>query len=208
MLHRPPRADLRRLATFAAVGVPLQAVIGGISVLTGLNPWIVSTHFLVTLLMVTLARRAGAPVEVHMPPAVRALAAICLITTWLVLVLGTFVTRAGPHAGDPDSGRNGFDEVALSQLHTDAVCVLFGATVALAVVARVTETTRTVRRLSTVVLVTEFAQGAIGFTQYFTGLPWGLVIVHMALAAVLTVEVTILFDHSRQRRSCRLLTAE
>ena len=108
-----------------------------------------------------------------MPQAVRALAATCLITAWLVLVLGTVVTGAGPHAGDPDSGRNGFDETAISQLHTDAVCVLFGATVALVVVARTTTTTRAVRRLSTVALVTELAQGAIGLTQYFTGLPWG-----------------------------------
>ena len=61
MLHRPPRTDLRRLATFAALGVPLQAAIGGISVLTGLSPWIVSTHFLVSLLMVTLDRDTGAP---------------------------------------------------------------------------------------------------------------------------------------------------
>ena len=67
MLHRPPRTDLRRLATFAALGVPLQAAIGGISVLTGLNPWIVSTHFLVSLLMVTLARRAGDSADPPMP---------------------------------------------------------------------------------------------------------------------------------------------
>ena len=109
-----------------------------------------------------------------MPQAVRALAATCLITAWLVLVRGAVVTGAGPHAGDPESGRNGFDETAISQLHTDAVWVLFGATVALVVVARTTTTTRAVRRLSTVALVTELAQGAIGLTQYFTGLPWGL----------------------------------
>lgn len=126
----------------------------------------------------------------------RALAATCLITAWLVLVLGTVVTGAGPHAGDPESGRNGLDETAISQLHTDAVCVLLGATVALVVVSRATETARTVRRLSTVVLVTELTQGAIGFTQYFTGLPWELVLVHMALAAVLTALITVLFDHS------------
>ncbi|WP_405065067.1 hypothetical protein OG558_24225 [Kribbella sp. NBC_01510] len=145
---------------------------------------------------VTLARRAGASADPHAPPAVRALAATCLITAWLVLVLGTVVTGAGPHAGDPESGRNGLDETAISQLHTDAVCVLLGATVALVVVSRATETARTVRRLSTVVLVTELTQGAIGFTQYFTGLPWELVLVHMALAAVLTALITVLFDHS------------
>jgi cytochrome c oxidase assembly protein subunit 15 len=203
MLHRPPRTDLRRLATFAALGVPIQAVIGGISVLSGLNPWIVSTHFLVSLSMVTLtvtlASRAGTSADPHMPRAVRALAATCLITAWLALILGTVVTGAGPHAGDPDSGRNGFDETAISQLHSDAVCVLLGATLALVVVARTTKTTRTVRRLTTVVLVTELAQGAIGLTQYFTGLPWGLVLVHMALAAVLTAVVTALFDHSSAR---------
>lgn len=143
-----------------------------------------------------------------MPQAVRALAATCLITTWLVLALGAVATGAGPHAGDPDSGRNGFDETAISQLHTAAVCVLFGATVALVVVARTTQTTPPVRRLSTAVLVTELAQGAIGFTQYFTGLPWGLVLVHMTPAAVLTALVTVLFDHSSARDQARDVAAD
>jgi cytochrome c oxidase assembly protein subunit 15 len=199
MSHRPRRTDLRRLATFALLGVPLQAAVGGISVLTGLNPWIVSTHFLISLVMVsrtaTLARRAGPSAESHLPPAVRALAALCLIAAWLVFLLGTMVTGAGPHAGDPGSGRNGFDETAISQLHADAVCVLFGATVALVVVAWSTKTTRTVRRLAVLMLATELAQGAVGFTQNRTGLPWGLVLVHLALAAALAGLVTVLFDH-------------
>ena len=126
MLHRPPRTDLRRLATFAALGVPIQAVIGGISVLTGLNPWIVSTHFLVSLSMVTLtvtlARRVGTSADPHMPRAVRALAATCLITAWLALILGTVVTGAGPHAGDTDLRRRAFSGQPIHGLIHAADC--------------------------------------------------------------------------------------
>lgn len=92
---------------------------------------------------------------------------------WLVLVLGTIVTGAGPHAGDPESGRNGFDETAISQLHADAVCILFGATVALLVVARTTHTIQTVRQLATFVWLTELAQGAIGIYSVLHRPPMG-----------------------------------
>src|SRR3954453_5646595 len=119
MRYRPVRHDLRRLATAAALGVPLQAVIGGISVLTGLNPWIVSAHFLVSPVIITLTvsmvRRSrtspypdtppvalpptgpmGRPSRTspypHPPPVVRALATACVVAVWLTVALGTLVT--------------------------------------------------------------------------------------------------------------------
>src|SRR4029453_15406005 len=106
MRYRPVRRDLRRLATAAALGVPLQAVIGGISVLTGLNPWIVSAHFLISPIIITLTvsmmRRSRTSPYPHTPPVVRALATACVVAVWLTVALGTLVTGAGPHSGDPE----------------------------------------------------------------------------------------------------------
>jgi heme a synthase len=197
MRYRPKRTDLRRLATAAALGVPLQAVIGGISVLTGLNPWIVAAHFLVSPVIVTLAvallRRSRTSPYPHTPPVVRALATTCVVAVWAVVGLGTLVTGSGPHAGDPAAGRTGFDEVMISQLHADAVFALLGVSIALVIATRVTATSRTLRKLAAWLLAMELAQGAVGFVQYFTGLPWGLVLVHMFFAAVLIALVTAVY---------------
>jgi cytochrome c oxidase assembly protein subunit 15 len=197
MRYRPKRRDLRRLATAAALGVPLQAVIGGISVLTGLNPWIVSAHFLVSPVIVTLSvsllRRSRTSPYPHTPPVVRALATACVVAVWLVVGLGTLVTGSGPHAGDPEAGRNGFNEVVISQLHADGVFALLGVSLALVIATRVTATSRTLRKLAAWLLAMELAQGTVGFVQYFTGLPWVLVLIHMFFAGVLVALVTAVY---------------
>jgi cytochrome c oxidase assembly protein subunit 15 len=197
MRYRPRRTDLRRLATAAALGVPLQGLIGGVSVLTGLNPWIVSAHFLVSPIIITLTvammRRSRTSPYPHTPPVVRALATASVVAVWLSVGLGTLVTGAGPHSGDPETGRNGFDEATISQLHSDVVFALLGISVALVISTRVTATSRTLRKLAAWLLAVELLQGAVGFTQYFTGLPWGLVLVHMLLAAVLIALVTAVY---------------
>ncbi|GAA0946080.1 COX15/CtaA family protein [Kribbella koreensis] len=197
MRYRPRRTDLRRLATAAALGVPLQAVIGGISVLTGLNPWIVSAHFLVSPIIITLTvammRRSRTSPYPHTPPVVRALATASVVCVWLTVALGTVVTGAGPHSGDPETGRNGFDPEIISQLHSDSVFALLGVSIALVIATRVTATSRTLRKLAAWLLAIELLQGAVGFTQYFTGLPWGLVLVHMFMAGLLIALVTAVY---------------
>ena len=197
MRYRPRRTDLRRLATAAALGVPLQAVIGGISVLTGLNPWIVSAHFMVSLIIITLTvsmvRRSRTSPYPHTPPVVRALATASVVAVWVAVALGTMVTGAGPHSGDPDTGRNGFDETVISQLHADSVFALLGVSVALVIATRVTATSRTLRKLAAWLLAMELLQGVVGFTQYFTGLPWVLVLIHMFFAGVLIALVTAVY---------------
>jgi heme a synthase len=197
MRYRPVRTDLRRLATAAALGIPLQALIGGISVLTGLNPWIVSAHFLVSPVIITLSvsmmRRSRTSPYPHTPPVVRALATACVVAVWAVVAIGTLVTGSGPHSGDPSTGRNGLDETVISQLHADIVFALLGVTIALVIATRVTATSRTLRKLAAWLLAAELAQGAVGFTQYFTGLPWGLVLIHMGFAALLIALVTAVY---------------
>lgn len=178
----------RNLATIAALGVPAQAVLGGLTVLTHLNPWLVALHFLLSMaiLAVTFAmwwRLRGLAAVEPVPPAARWLTLIVVAVTAATLMLGTVVTGSGPHAGAEDTSgnvhRTGLQVSSVSQLHADAVMVLIGLTVGLFTLVYALDATRTVRRAATALLVVELAQGAIGYTQYFLHVPPLLVVVHM-----------------------------
>ena len=190
------RRVLRFLAIVLALGVPGQAVVGGITVLTDLNPWIVSLHLLLSLAMISVAvlylwridrerpTRGGGP---------RGLAALAWSTyavSWVVLYVGTVVTGSGPHAGDADSPRNGLDPLQLSQLHADVVFLLVGLTVGLLLALSATGAGRATRRAVATLLAVELAQGLVGFVQYFTDLPEVLVGIHLFGAAVIAAVVT------------------
>lgn len=190
-----PRRDVRVLAFVLALGIPAQAIIGGVTVLTDLNPWVVSFHLLVSLAMIGLAVLFLFRLDEPSAPAVRPSPTVWLAratfgVTWAVLYLGTVVTGSGPHAGDVDAPRNGLDPVQTSQLHADLVFLLVGLSVGLWSVLRATHAEpRAIRAAQTVVLV-EVLQGAIGFVQYFTDLPIVLVGLHMLGAAILSAVVT------------------
>jgi cytochrome c oxidase assembly protein subunit 15 len=162
-----------------AAVVPLQALIGGLLVLSGLNPYVLIAHFLLSFPLVffaaTLLHRVvggGAP---H--PLAASLAAAVLAAVSLVLVVGTLVTGTGPHAGDPKVDRLPFDPRGLTQLHADAAYLLVGLVVALVVVGHL-------RRWALVLLGLVVVQGVVGYVQYFNGVPALLVAIHVALATL------------------------
>ena len=164
-----------------ALAIPAQAVLGGITVLTDLNPWVVSLH-LVLLAGDRVGSRCssctGSTTRRVAPAAgvVPALAWTTYAVTWLVLYAGTVVTGSGPHAGDASSPRNGLDPLQVSQLHADLVFLLIGLTVGMWFALRATGgDLRPVAALAAV----EVAQGAVGFVQYFAGLPVAVVMLHM-----------------------------
>jgi cytochrome c oxidase assembly protein subunit 15 len=200
------RPALTRIALLLALGVPAQAVIGGITVLTDLNPWIVSFHLLVSLAMVghsvVLVRRVdegdGPPVPL-VPSGVMWLTRAVFLVGWVVLYVGTVVTGSGPHAGDVNAPRNGLDPRALTQLHTDAVFLLLGLTVAAVLVLRSAGAPSVVRRAAGTLLAVELAQGVVGFVQYFTDLPVVLVAIHLLGAALLSAAMTWLLVSVRER---------
>jgi cytochrome c oxidase assembly protein subunit 15 len=200
------RAALRRLAVLLALGVPAQAVIGGVTVLTDLNPWIVSFHLLVSLAMVGLAvvlvRRVGegdGPPRLLVPAGVAWLTRAVFLTGWVVLYVGTVVTGSGPHAGDVDAPRNGLDPRSLTQLHSDVVFLLVGLTLAAVLVLRTAGAPPAVRRAATVLLAVELAQGLVGFVQYATDLPVVLVALHLLGAALLSAAIAWLLVSTRER---------
>ena len=201
---RAGRRVVLRLAVLLALGVPAQAVIGGITVLTDLNPWIVSLHLLLSMAMVavavTLVRRVGegdGPPRLLVPPGQAWLARATFAVGWVVLYVGTVVTGSGPHAGDVHAPRNGLDPRALSQLHTDVVFLFLGLTVAAVLVLR--SAPSVVRRSAGVLLAVELAQGLVGFVQYATDLPVALVAVHLLGAALVSAAMTWFLVSVRER---------
>jgi len=188
------RRDLFWLSAGIALGVPAQAVIGGITVLTGLNPWIVALHLLCSMAMIGLC--VLFLWKVYVPTAETArgpvvwLAWATFLAAWLVLYAGTVVTGAGPHSGDVASARNGLDPVQISQVHADLVFLFVGLTLGLLFCALATKAPRGAVRAIGWLIVVEVLQGVVGFVQYFTDLPIALVAAHMLGAALVSAAVT------------------
>jgi cytochrome c oxidase assembly protein subunit 15 len=191
-VFRSSRRDLRPLALISFLGIPAQALLGGITVLTGLNPWIVAAHFLLSMALVGIAttlwlrsREPGVG-QALVNPGFRLLVGGVLAVTAAVLVVGTVVTGSGPHSGDPKAGRTGLDPLLVSQLHADLVFLLVGLTAALLVAFSATDAPDRIRRAVRDLFIVELAQGLVGFVQYFTKLPIALVLVHMLGAVLIT----------------------
>lgn len=192
--RRPIRRDLRWLAVVGVLGIPAQAVIGGITVLTGLNPWTVMGHFLVSIVLIAIAtvlhHRAGdtgASSRPGAPLPLRRLGTGLLVLVFATLAVGTVVTGSGPHSGDPEAGRTGLDPETVSQVHADLVFLLVGLTIAFYVALRATGAPREAVRAMGVLLAVELAQGVLGFVQYVTGLPVVLVALHLVGACLITI---------------------
>lgn len=189
------RRDLRAIAFVMGLGIPAQAIIGGVTVLTDLNPWVVSFHLLSSMAIIGVAmlflQRIDRPAPAVPPrgPLVW-LAWSTFAAAWAVLYVGTVVTGSGPHAGDADAKRNGLDPLQWSQVHADLVFLLLGLTVGLLFAALATHQPASTVRAIVVLLVVELAQGLIGFVQYFTDLPVVLVGFHLLGAAVTSAVVT------------------
>jgi cytochrome c oxidase assembly protein subunit 15 len=181
-----PRSDLRWLTGALALGIPLQGVIGGIAVLTQLNPYVVGLHFLLSMVLITLAvwlvRKTWhiAPASVSGLPVI--VTRITFVLMWLALWLGTLVTGSGPHAGDENAPRNALDGMLVTRLHTSVVY----ATIAASVVCFVLLRSRAVLLL----LLVEIMQAAVGIAQYQLGLPIGLVALHLLGASLAIATVT------------------
>jgi heme a synthase len=195
VVFRSTRRDLRPLAVLGFLGIPAQALLGGVTVLTGLNPWTVAAHFLVSMVLVAVAttlwlrsREPGVGQPLLRRPFVLLVGGIAAATA-VVQVLGTVVTGSGPHSGDPEAGRTGFDPQLVSQLHADSVFLLLGLTMAALVALYATDSPARVRRAARDLLVVQLAQGVVGYVQYFTDLPIALVLLHM-LGAVLVTAYT------------------
>jgi cytochrome c oxidase assembly protein subunit 15 len=195
--ERPRRPELRLWAWLVFLAVPAQAVMGGVTVLTHLNPWAVAAHFVLSMLLVAAAtvlwwrtrrRAAQAPAPVH--PLLVRLGGVTWLLTYAVFGVGTVVTGAGPHAGDPTADRIAIKPGSVAQLHADLVMLLVGTSFALAVAVTAVGAQRVVLTTTRVLLAALAFQAAVGFVQYFDKLPIGLVELHLFGAAVIAVAAT------------------
>lgn len=202
--HR--RRSIIGLSVLNGATIPAQAIIGGTTVLTHLNPWAVAAHFLFTVLIIAISvwlwwrcREADAPARTLVAAPLRGLTMLLLAVTVVTLTIGTVVTGSGPHAGDQHARRTGLDPGMVAQLHADSVMLLIGLSVATWFALRATGAPARVRRAAAILVAIELAQGVIGFVQYFTQLPILLVGAHMAGAATVWIAALALLLSTRTR---------
>jgi cytochrome c oxidase assembly protein subunit 15 len=184
------------LALAIACGIPAQAVIGGVSVWTNLNPYVVGLHFVVSVVLVALSTvlvwRTRYPREQRVRLAPGWLAGIAHATSFFVAVtilVGIVTTGSGPHAGDSGAARNGLDSEFLQHVHSWPAYVVLALTVVLWVAARRLRLPRMLGMV-TLLLAVELLQIVVGITQARLGLPEILVGLHMVLACVLAGAMT------------------
>ncbi|MDJ0350816.1 COX15/CtaA family protein [Cryobacterium sp. PH29-G1] len=192
---RTERKDLFVLAVILGGGVLVQALVGGVTVLTGLNPFIVGFHFTVSLLMVCIA--TVLVYRVYLAPGVRTLivpsgfAGLAHATSFVValtVMMGVLTTASGPHSGDVAAGRTGFNAELLEHLHAWPGYATFALTIVLLVAA--VRGKLAVRAFVALLLVVEIVQITVGLLQANLGLPPVLVGLHMVLACVLAATMT------------------
>jgi heme a synthase len=205
------RTEVLVYAWLMPASTVLQAVIGGITVLTGLLWWTVAIHLLASMAMVWLAvllyvkigePDEGEPTATVVPP-LRWLTALSATTLAAVLVAGTLVTAAGPHAGDTSPYRTvprlRIEVTTLVHAHSSLLVAYLGLLVGLGFGLLAVHATRPVLLRLGVLVLLVFAQATVGTVQFFTGVPAALVAVHVAGAAACTAATAALWASMRER---------
>jgi heme a synthase len=202
--HR--RRDLVWLAAAQPGSIVLQALLGGLVVVTKLNPALVSAHFLasVALVAATVAlyvrcQEDTGAARLLVPPLVRLTALGVLGCTALMVTVGTVVTGTGPLAGAANVARYDLPLSGVTQLHADIGWLLGGLMLALLLALRLTSGPARAVRLGWLLLGLTMLQGVIGYVQYLTGLPAGLVWVHVTGSMAIWVTALLLPYELRDR---------
>lgn len=201
---RPRRKRLIWLAAAMPLGVVAQAVIGGITVLVGLAWWSVMPHFLASMILVWLAvelvaeARHQGPTTPAVPRPVRALVVVSAVVLGALLVAGTLVTSAGPHAGDAATPRLDLGVPGLAQLHADLLFAYLGIVVGLGFALWATDAPARLRRRYWWLVGVVLAQGALGGIQYGLGVPEVLVSFHVLGAALVTAAAAGVWTATRR----------
>ena len=183
------RKDLRLLAVGLFLGIFGQGVLGGITVLTDLNPIPVAGHLLLSIILIagatSLYSRRYTPVVFVKPASLTSkISLVHIVTSFVVIILGTIVTGSGPHAGDAQAKRFDFDIRTVAWLHADVVIFLLGVTFAFYVAQGTSDHSKRAIKIFAIIAL---AQGGIGYVQYFTGIPEILVAAHLLGATLVWI---------------------
>ncbi|MDT3396067.1 COX15/CtaA family protein [Streptomyces sp. B1866] len=203
----PVRRPLTRLGWAQFWIVMGNAVVGGVTVLTGLNPYIVSAHFLLSTALLTVAvltwqraREGDGPARAAVPGPVRQLTWLLVAAAALLIVAGTVVTGAGPHAGDAEEVRRiPLNWREITQVHVDLVYVVLGLTGALWFALRAVRAPAAPRRAVLALLAVLLGQGVIGYVQYVLHLPEVVVGMHMFGSCLVWIAVLRVLLAQRER---------
>ena len=175
--------NVLKLAAIPVLGTIAQAILGGITVLTDLNPYTVAAHFLLSIVIIyfSVLNRiiAEFPAIIYKSANQNILARLLLLVGSIVIFLGVITTGSGPHAGDEVAQRFSIDTQIVAWLHADMVWLFTGLIIASYFVNR----NLWLYKLT----ITVFLQMVVGYSQWFTDLPWALVAIHVALAVTLWV---------------------
>ncbi|MFE3259298.1 heme A synthase [Nocardia sp. NPDC059091] len=205
------RREVQVYAWLMPGGTVLQAVIGGITVRTGLLWWTVAVHLLASMLMVWLATllwaKVGEPDDgidtVQVPKPLRLLTALSGLALTGTLIAGTLVTGAGPHAGDKSVEkpveRLQVEIVTLVHLHAELLVAYLALLVGLACGLAAVGMNKTIRNRLILVIALVCSQALVGIVQYFTHVPAALVAVHVGGAAACTAATAALWAAMRTR---------
>lgn len=207
VLDRRRPWSYRRLGLVPVVGVLIQAVVGGITVLVELHPAIVGGHLLISMALVAFSawlvvrtREGDGPAVPLVDRTTRILVRVLGVLTAAVLTLGVVVTGAGPHSGDDEVGyRFDVDPFTMSKVHAASVWAFVAVLVVVLVLMRRQGVTGRPWTTGLVLLAVTLAQGAIGYVQVATGLPIALVNLHMLGAGLLAAAVTFFVGSLRTR---------
>ncbi|MFD9475797.1 heme A synthase [Streptomyces nojiriensis] len=204
---KPWRHSLTKLGWVQFFTVMANAVLGGITVLTGLNPYSVAGHFLLATALITVTTVTwqrtregdGAP-RPRVPGPVRKLAWALLATTLVLIAAGTVVTGSGPHAGDSSEiKRMPFDWDTTAHVHAVSAWLVCALGIAMWLVLRVVDAPADTRARARDLLVVLLAQGAIGYVQYATQVPEALVAAHMLGSCLVWIAVLRIALSLRER---------
>jgi len=197
---RVRRSDVVWLSSGLLGGIAGQIVIGGIVVLTKLNPYWVSLHFLLTLAVVAdgivLLRRldhGNGRKRRLVSNELYLLVLILMGTTTALLAAGTMVTGSGPHAGGPGALRVPVSFRDMAELHADIALFLVGMTLAMLFALHATHAPGPVQRRARTLLEILFVQGALGYTQYFLHDNALVVEFHLAGATCAWIAIMVFF---------------
>jgi cytochrome c oxidase assembly protein subunit 15 len=204
--RRPRRRDLVWLSLGLVAGVVAQIVLGGITVLTDLHPAAVQSHFVLSIVIVwdalVLHQRAGearpGPFRATVPKSIRRFALGLAAWAMVVVVTGTVVTGSGPHGGDEEARRFGFAIGDVARIHGTTVVVFLAASLTLVYLAHRRGLWVRLATPLTVLVWAIVLQGALGYAQYFSGVPALLVGLHVVGAVLVWVAAVRLTFATRE----------
>lgn len=183
------------------IGTLLQAVFGGITVLTGLNPFTVMFHFLLSIVLVAISTiiyrfwSKSNPIKIQ-SKLIRNYIKFFTLIGFAVITLGTITTGSGPHSGDEIAARFNIDTRTIAWIHADSVLLFIGLLIGLILLVRTNNTYKSLSKSLNSLFILCIIQGFIGYTQWFTNLPWILVGFHVLGSVLIWINLMFIFENS------------